>query len=60
MAKKQVCYKCNKEFELTKEKNYWSNAEHLPFDTLQKLKKIISTNYICKQCMQKLQKKIEN
>ena len=57
MAKKVVCYKCNKEFEINTEDKDWSNAEHLPFDTLQKLKNITSKNYICKQCMQKLQKR---
>ena len=57
MAKKVICYKCAKEFILTDKEIYWSKAEHLPFDTLQNLKKIINNNNICEACMQTLRKK---
>ena len=58
MAEKAICYKCAKEF---KDKEiYWSKAEHLPFDTLQKLRKINNNNYICEACMQKLRKNTED
>jgi len=60
MARKVICYKCAKEFLLLNEEDCWSKAEHLPFDTLQKMKKIISNNCICNACMRNLMINIED
>ena len=60
MAKKVICYKCAKEFELLNEDACWLKSEHLPFDTLQKMKKVISNNCICKSCMQNLKINLED
>ena len=60
MAKKVICYKCAKEFELIDREVYWLRAEHLPFDTLQNLKNIINDNNICEACLQSLHKNTED
>lgn len=51
---KLQCFQCNKPLTEQDHAMMWSNVNHLPFDSLLKIKSVVKGHAICSTCLEKL------